>query len=741
MEHTIFINSGSDSDSEVQSFSSTTTVTLFPLGNKSKHSNRPRTQNNAATQTDDLKRSANIFDSMAGWHIKGCVLHPKRLTLSNETCVFCYFLSDDSDEHEDYITNSQFPSFSESQKDDHLASEMYQTPVESRPENTSPNLHLHMHHICPCLNMVYPYGPPTPYRPAPICYTHNRPLNLHHYQYTQYNMNMMQYATPAAVLSPQVLAVSATSHFNNANSEVVFGPPPRDRRNVERAGNTDNQENAPSEEKQDRAPVASNEDAATSQDVQEASNPCSLSENFVKFLEESCVRAEQIAYRNRNRPCFRNIQNLCMRTRSEILKPCTTISNIHSQGIPWATKDFIYAFIRLINCWHILKGYLEKDGGLGKIEKELTPEFKTCYYKWEKDSMQLAEQLRRIFCNLDATISGNSQQHNQDSNQNQLNRPTNDASITAQASCSGAVSKEPKVSRDGAVHIPSTSSEQVNLCDSYSSSTKEDDSGSDSRVYMKPGSYNVPKKNGSSNNSPRSFEFLETAQNTHIRRTKDKSDSVDKIWQNAQTAAPNLISKINPIGFEKSLESKEEANMQDLFPVGTDVQTWINTGLYPVLNETKQHQSLNGPKNLNAANSSQQKPITVLQRSRSLLLDGCRSAEPLDLTKNSFKDGFQRPYKKAVGDNCSESTQSKSSNSRMEIPSRTYRKRFESSESKLNQSVAYGDRNIIDEEGQNSDMTKDAMPKLKKILDTLISSPFSAYLPQAIYSVSFLTIF
>lgn len=75
-------------------------------------------------------------------------------------------------------------------------------------------------------------------------------------------------------------------------------------------------------------------------------------------------------------------------------------------GIPWATKDFIYAFVRLTNCWHILKGYWEnRDGSsLGKIEKELTPEFRACYVRWEKETMELASQLTRVFYNLDTNL-------------------------------------------------------------------------------------------------------------------------------------------------------------------------------------------------------------------------------------------------------------------------------------------------------------------------------------------------
>lgn len=93
-------------------------------------------------------------------------------------------------------------------------------------------------------------------------------------------------------------------------------------------------------------------------------------EGYVNYLVNGCLIGEKIAKRNEHRPCFKNIQNLCNRTRTEVVKPNITFSNIHSQGVPWATKDFIFAFVRAVNCWCILRGYMgNNESGLGKIGK------------------------------------------------------------------------------------------------------------------------------------------------------------------------------------------------------------------------------------------------------------------------------------------------------------------------------------------------------------------------------------
>lgn len=452
---------------------------------------------------------------------------------------------------------------------------MYPATGDPRQDH-SQSVHLHMHHFCPCLNMVYPY--PSAYRPPIVSYAHTRPYNLHHYQYTQFNM------LPYGGNSTTVLPQPPMNLFPNPNlgvpnapvgGDAVFGPPPRDRNRTTEGGETEKTGTTnecgdfvglPTTIETILPPAADTTDA------------------FIKFLEDSCLRAEHIAYRNRNRPCFRNIQNLCMRTRSEIVKPCTTISNIHSQGIPWATKDFIYAFIRLVNCWHILKGYLEKGGSLGKIEKELTADFKACYYRWEKDSIELAGELRKIFCNLDANIS-NSSYHNQKSNGSEMETEAAATQADLLANKSGR---------------KSTNS---------SDTTNDGDSHNDGRVYMKPGSYNVPKRNSSTNNSPRSYEFLETAQNVHRRMNADKQEVTDRMWKSAQTAAPNLISKMTTSELE--LSKREELSFKDFLPEGADVQTWINTGLYDIKKEMDEEET----KSANNSPTSS-KPITVLQRAK-----------------------------------------------------------------------------------------------------------------------------
>ncbi|KAK9883326.1 hypothetical protein WA026_001504 [Henosepilachna vigintioctopunctata] len=279
---------------------------------------------------------------------------------------------------------------------------------QSRQDSSSQqqNVHLHMHQVvCGCHGNIYPtptYYQPISYRtPPPPIVTYNpqhlaRPY-LQHYQYTQFN----QYSLPV----PQVAAGSATTLYSaNNQTDILFASSSRERRE-----RLDVQEEILEAEKPSESVGYDygHVSPPPTKDLLSTNSDENNSDNFVKFLERSCITAEQIAHRNRNRPCFRNIQNLCVRTRSEILKPCTTVSNIHSQGIPWATKDFIYAFVRLTNCWHILRGYWENRDGpaIGKITKELTPEFRECYVRWEKETVELAAQLTKVFYNLDTNIN------------------------------------------------------------------------------------------------------------------------------------------------------------------------------------------------------------------------------------------------------------------------------------------------------------------------------------------------
>lgn len=382
---------------------------------------------------------------------------------------------------------------------------MDQNRSETTP-NHQQNVHLYMHHVCNCPNQVYPtYYPTIGYRTPILPYpTTPRPY-LQHYQYTHFNMGS-QYSVPLTQIG------SNTSIYPSTNPSPVIDIL-RPRSETQETNLTEPSDRIPTETQLNFDPEFILNDDFVVQ-----------SENFVKFLERSCLTAEQIAYRNRNRPCFRNIQNLCIRTRSEILKPSTTISNIHSQGIPWATKDFIYAFVRLTNCWHILKGYWEnRDGNsLGKIEKELTPEFRECYLKWEKDTMQLSAHLTRVFYNLDTNLN---QQTAQDSN--------NDL-VTSQL-----VKIERKTTTDDLLTTTETIDQSNQTC-SGDFGYKVDDFVTDDensrRIYMQRGNYTVPIKALNNNNdvscntsnSPRGIEFLETAKNVH----KVRDIVNDRYWSN-----------------------------------------------------------------------------------------------------------------------------------------------------------------------------------------------------------------
>ncbi|XP_050311246.1 uncharacterized protein LOC126746888 isoform X2 [Anthonomus grandis grandis] len=468
-------------------------------------------------------------------------------------------------------------------------------PTAAPNNQQQQNVHLHMHHICNCQGGLYPtaaaaaaaaYYPTTVgYRtplPSILPYHHHtssaaaaavaaRPY-LQHYQYTQFNVGS-QYTVPighvsgsssTSVYASGPAAAAAAGASSTIDLVYAGAAAIKEKQRGEEGGGGDlERSNEVPPEGFDFGQVTP---PAHELLVTDASDSSAHHENFIKFLERSCLTAEQIAYRNRNRPCFRNIQNLCIRTRSEILKPCTTISNIHSQGIPWATKDFIYAFVRLTNCWHILKGYWENRDGLslGKIEKELTPEFRSCYMRWEKESMELAGELAKIFYNLDTNLntasSGagvyaannmippqinlmkSSASEGTIKNKQQQQTGGNDAG-------NGAAAKNVR----GILHLPgngggATVAETVDQANqTYAGDFCHNDEEYDSegertrRVYMKPGSYSVPKKGleaatssvggavGGSN-SPRAIEFLETAQNVN----KARETVSERYWANIQ---------------------------------------------------------------------------------------------------------------------------------------------------------------------------------------------------------------
>ncbi|CAH1112878.1 unnamed protein product [Psylliodes chrysocephalus] len=450
---------------------------------------------------------------------------------------------------------------------------------QNRAENTSSqqqNVHLHMHHMCSCQGNVYPtYYPAVGYRtPVPSLLTYPPPPvprpYLQHYQYTQYNMGN-QYSVPISHVAntAPIYGTSVTS------TDVVINAVARERR--EKAGSQD--ENSEVERLNEVSNCEYGQITPPASELLLTDNAeTTTPENFVKFLERSCLTAEQIAYRNRNRPCFRNIQNLCIRTRSEILKPCTTISNIHSQGIPWATKDFIYAFVRLTNCWHILKGYWEnRDGAsLGKIEKELTPEFRACYVRWEKETMELAAQLTRVFYNLDTNLV--TPQVNviktPAPTECLVKKVSTVENVTTSTLTNISINNFRSKNVRGIIRLPATPvTETVDQANqTYAGdfcNVKEEgfDSEEERRVYMKPGSYNVPKRDsndGGTVASPRAIEFLETAQNINKAQAAN-----DRYWANInvsgakKTGDPKILQDVTPESEIEQLNLSSHLNVHE----------------------------------------------------------------------------------------------------------------------------------------------------------------------------------
>lgn len=424
---------------------------------------------------------------------------------------------------------------------------MFPVVDQNRQDAHPQTVHVHMHQVCACMHQYFPNYRPhilAPYHIQPV----PRPFNMQHYQYTQFNLSPfnMPLVHPN---TPMTQAATLTPTTQAASSTLDFGPPPRDRRHFE-ASETPTQDSPSADVSKENFFEDCNLNMSNLSDVlQEAHGTTSATENFTKFLEQGCIVAEKIAIRNQHRPCFKNIQNLCNRTRSEILKPSNTVSNIHSQGIPWATKDFIYAFVRLINCWHMLKGYLDsKDGTLGNIDRELTPEFKNCYLAWEKNTKELAAHMIRIFTNLDNNVSNpNAVVHNKI----KQTLPPETSSPKIEPTIN-KIKEATKLNRNVTNTVAAELTENLLLPESPTT-PREEDSDNEGRVYMKPGSYNVPKKNNDSPNSSPSIEFFDTAQNVsaHYKKIAKKkgengiTSTTDKMWQDAQSAVPYLMNKIN----------------------------------------------------------------------------------------------------------------------------------------------------------------------------------------------------
>uniref|UniRef100_A0A182Q2L2 Bromo domain-containing protein n=1 Tax=Anopheles farauti TaxID=69004 RepID=A0A182Q2L2_9DIPT len=123
--------------------------------------------------------------------------------------------------------------------------------------------------------------------------------------------------------------------------------------------------------------------------------------DLLKIALDGCKKAETLAANHQKRPCFKKIDSLCARLKQDLLKPGNVMSNIRSQGLAWAVKDFIFVFTRIMNAWIIIKGYTNSDQEeLSSIQRELCPNFLQAFGHWHAATYKLIQSIITSFINL-----------------------------------------------------------------------------------------------------------------------------------------------------------------------------------------------------------------------------------------------------------------------------------------------------------------------------------------------------
>ncbi|KAG6447505.1 uncharacterized protein LOC115441782 isoform X2 [Manduca sexta] len=124
---------------------------------------------------------------------------------------------------------------------------------------------------------------------------------------------------------------------------------------------------------------------------------------IVQLAIEACTDAENIAIAHHNRPCFKNIHSICAKTRSNVQKSDSAVANLHSQGIPWVIKNFIFSFVRILDGWKGVKELLsEKHDTFSRIEnKYYSPNIRECFVQWQAVTKEMLTHIYKTFKCLD----------------------------------------------------------------------------------------------------------------------------------------------------------------------------------------------------------------------------------------------------------------------------------------------------------------------------------------------------
>lgn len=114
-----------------------------------------------------------------------------------------------------------------------------------------------------------------------------------------------------------------------------------------------------------------------------------------------------MAYFHRNRPCFKKINCLCARLKQDVDRADSVLANINSQGVPWAVKDFIFVFTRIVSAWNIIKDYVYNNSdGMRTIKSAISDRLVDSFLKWQEITTDFVEDLTKSFDGLqDLTLS------------------------------------------------------------------------------------------------------------------------------------------------------------------------------------------------------------------------------------------------------------------------------------------------------------------------------------------------
>ncbi|KAF9803948.1 hypothetical protein SFRURICE_000486 [Spodoptera frugiperda] len=165
--------------------------------------------------------------------------------------------------------------------------------------------------------------------------------------------------------------------------------------------NNQKQNQKPTNQDEDKKPSVSSEVLLTALDKIVIHDQ--IPNQIVQLAVEACTDAENIAIAHHNRPCFKNIHSICAKTRSNVQKPDSAVANLHSQGIPWVIKNFIFSFVRILDGWKGVKELLsEKHDTFSRIEnKYYSPNIRECFVQWQAVTKEMLTHIYKTFKCLD----------------------------------------------------------------------------------------------------------------------------------------------------------------------------------------------------------------------------------------------------------------------------------------------------------------------------------------------------